>query len=101
MGLSVIKNRNEVALREMCRHAVNVHGRKKICVLTGPKGIEVADERLKICLEELKDLGITVADEHIVYGDFWYNSGDALGRKIGEGIVSMPDAVLCTFRTVR
>ena len=92
----IIKNKNDEALRAMCRHAVNVHGKKKICILTGPQGIEVADERLAICLDELKALGITVADEHIVYGDFWYNSGDALARKIGEGSVSMPDAVLCT-----
>lgn len=92
----IIRNKNDEALRAMCRHAVNVHGKKKICILTGPKGIEVADERLSICLDELKALGITVADEHIVYGDFWYTSGDALGRKIGEGMVGMPDAVLCT-----
>ncbi len=95
-GYPVIKNKNEDALRAMCRHATDVHGRKNICILTGPKGIEVADERLRICLDELRGRGIEVKDEHIVYGDFWYTSGDALARKIGEGSVSMPDAVLCT-----
>ncbi|MCR5356856.1 MAG: GGDEF domain-containing protein [Lachnospiraceae bacterium] len=95
-NLPVVKSDNEEALREMCRHAVDVHGKKSICILTGPKGNEVAEERLDICLDEIEKHGISVSEEHIVYGDFWYSSGDELAKRMAGGEVSLPEAVLCT-----
>ncbi|MCR4990794.1 MAG: GGDEF domain-containing protein [Lachnospiraceae bacterium] len=94
--LPMIKSDNEEALREMCRHAIEIHGKKDICVLTGPKENEVAESRLKVCLDEIKKHGIEVSDEHIIYGDFWYSSGDDLARKFAEKKISLPEAVLCT-----
>ena len=94
--LPVIKSDNEEALREMCRHAIDVHGKRDICILTGQKGNEVAEERLKICLDEIGRHGLSVSEEHIVYGDFWYSSGDELARRMGTGDVKLPEAVLCT-----
>nr|MCR4806986.1 GGDEF domain-containing protein [Lachnospiraceae bacterium] len=95
-GLPMIKSDNEMALREMCRHAIEVHDKKDICILTGPKGNEVAEERLNVCLDEIGRAGLSVSEEHIVYGDFWYSSGDALARRMADGEVSLPEAVLCT-----
>ena len=94
--LPMIKSDNEEALREMCRHAIELHGKKKICVLTGSRGNEVAEERLRICLDEISKHNISVKDEHIVYGDFWYSSGDQLAHKMADGEVELPEAVLCT-----
>ncbi|MBR6485599.1 MAG: substrate-binding domain-containing protein, partial [Lachnospiraceae bacterium] len=94
--LPVIKSDNEEALREMCRHAIDVHGKKDICILTGQKGNEVAEERLEICLDEIGRYGIGVSSEPIVYGDFWYSSGDKLARRMAAGDVKLPEAVLCT-----
>ena len=94
--LPLIKSDNEEALREMCRHAIEFHGKKNICILTGSRGNEVAEERLRICLDEITGHGISVSKEHIVYGDFWYSSGDALARKIADGEIEMPEAVICT-----
>ncbi|MBR6469639.1 MAG: GGDEF domain-containing protein, partial [Lachnospiraceae bacterium] len=94
--LPVIKSDNEEALREMCRHAIDVHGKKDICILTGQQGNEVAEERLEICLDEIGRHGIGVSSEHIVYGDFWYSSGDKLARRMAAGDVKLPEAVLCT-----
>lgn len=95
-GLPMIKSDNEMALREMCRHAIEVHGKKNICILTGPKGNEVAEERLNVCIDEIGKAGLSVSEEHIVYGDFWYSGGDALAVKIAKGEISLPEAVLCT-----
>ncbi|MCR5250933.1 MAG: GGDEF domain-containing protein [Lachnospiraceae bacterium] len=94
--LPVICSRNEDALREMCRHAIEVHGKKDICILTGQQGNEVAESRLAICLDEIEKHGLAVSTEHVVYGDFWYSSGDALARSIAEGKIPRPEAVLCT-----
>ncbi len=94
--LPVVKSDNEEALREMCRHAIEVHGKKKICILTGFRDNEVAEARLDVCIDEIQSHGLEVKKEHIVYGDFWYSSGDALARKIAEGGIERPEAVLCT-----
>ncbi|MCR4788904.1 MAG: GGDEF domain-containing protein [Lachnospiraceae bacterium] len=95
-NLPLIRSNNEEALREMCRHTIEVHGKKDICLLTGAKGNEVAEYRLKICLDEIEKHGISVSEEHIVYGDFWYSSGDDLARKLADGKISLPEAVICT-----
>ncbi|MCR5501494.1 MAG: GGDEF domain-containing protein [Lachnospiraceae bacterium] len=95
-GLPMIRSNNEDALREMCRHAIEVHGKRELLVMTGGRGNEVAESRLKICLDEIEKHGLRVKDEHIVYGDFWYASGDELARKIADKTVSLPEAVLCT-----
>lgn len=91
----LILNHNEPALRDLCRHAIEVHGKKDLCILTGPKGNEIAEVRLSVFLDEIERHGITVTDEHIVYGDFWYTSGDKLAKDLLDGRISMPEAVLC------
>lgn len=94
-GMTLIRKDNEEVFREMCRHVIEKHGRKKICILTGPEDNEVAVERLNIFLDEIKRYGLSVLPEHIYYGDFWYFGGDSLARKIMSGEISMPDAVIC------
>lgn len=94
-GTTFIENRNEETLRELCRHAIDFHGKKNICILTGHKGNVVAENRLSVFLDEIERHGLTVSPEHIRYGDFWYTSGDTLADDIADGRVSRPDAVLC------
>ena len=94
-GVHLIPNNDEAAIREQCRHVIEVHGRKKICVLTGTQGNEIAEKRLSICLDEIRRHGLEVLPEHIVYGDFYYFSGDALAKKIAANEIPRPDAVIC------
>ena len=94
-GLPLIPNDNEAALREQCRHAIEVHGRKRICVLTGQRGNEIAEARLALYLDEIRAHGLDVLPEHIIYGDFYYFSGDTLGKRIASGEIPRPDAVIC------
>ncbi|MBQ8119384.1 MAG: GGDEF domain-containing protein [Ruminococcus sp.] len=90
-----VKNYNEPILREMCRHIVEVHGKENICILTGPKGHTEAESRLSIFLDELSKHNISVSNEHIVYGDFWYTSGIVIAEDLIVGTFSMPEAVIC------
>ena len=85
-----VTSENDLLLREMCRHAVNVHGCKDICLLTGIKGHPESEDRLRVFLDELDKLGVPVTDEHIVYGDFWYTSGEKLADDIASGSISKP-----------
>ena len=89
-----IDNNNDEMLRAICRHAIEVHGSKKICILTGMKGNHEAEERLAILRDEIKQHGLAVADEHLVYGDFWFTSGNKLAEDIASGRISRPDTVI-------
>ena len=90
-----VKNYNEPILREMCRHVIEVHNKKDICILTGPKGHTEAESRLAIFLDEINKHGLEVSSDHIIYGDFWYTSGIELAEDILDETVPMPDAVIC------
>ncbi|WP_294478200.1 GGDEF domain-containing protein [uncultured Ruminococcus sp.] len=92
--ITMVRSDNDLMFRELCRHAVNVHGCKEICLLTGQKGNTEAESRLAVMLDELANLGLQVKDEHIIYGDFWYFSGQKLADDILSGKISMPDAVI-------
>ncbi len=94
-GVHLIPNSNEEALRAQCRHAIEEHGRKRLCVLTGHQGNEIAEARLALYLDEIRAHGLEVLPEHIIYGDFYYFSGDTLARRIASGEISRPDAVIC------
>ena len=94
-GMELIPSNDEEAMREQCRHVIEVHGRKRICVLTGHQGNEIAEARLAIYLDEIRKHGLDVLPEHIVYGDFYYFSGDTLARQIAGGEIPRPDAVVC------
>ena len=90
----LIRNENEQMLRETCRHMVQHHGKRRICVLTGQPGNEVAEERLAVMCDELSRLGVPVPEEYRIYGDFWYTSGEALAGRILSGELPRPEAVL-------
>ncbi len=94
-GIHLIADNNEEILRESCRHVIEVHGRKKICILTGQKDNVIAESRLSIYLDEIRKHGLDVLPEHIVYGDFYYTSGDNLANRIARGEIERPDAVIC------
>ena len=92
----VVKSSDEVVFREIMSHVIDVHHKKKICILTGFEGHAIAEERMQMCLNYLKERNIKVPQEWILYGDFWYNSGSNLGQKIVDGEIAMPEAVVCT-----
>lgn len=93
--LPTVESSNEIILREMCRHAIEKHGCKDICILTGFKGHPEAENRLAVFVDEIEKHGLEVTEEHRRYGDFWYQSGEKLADDIADGKISKPDCVLC------
>ncbi|MBR5371102.1 MAG: GGDEF domain-containing protein [Oscillospiraceae bacterium] len=91
----VISNENEEILRESVRHAVNVHGKKKLCILTGYESEPISHSRLNVFVDEARKLGIKIPNEYIIFGDFWYTSGQALAKRFLSGELALPEAVLC------
>lgn len=80
---------------EITEHILDVHKTENIYFLTGMKDYPISNERLSGYTKALAQRGITVKEENIFYGDFWYSGGHALADKIASGEVPKPDAVIC------
>ena len=83
------------AFRQIARHMIGEHGAKKVMVLTGPRELELVTMRLKGIRDAMNEAGLSLRDEDIIEGDFWYNGGNALAEKLLKGEAEMPDCVIC------
>ena len=90
----VVKSDDSDIFREITRHVLEDHKCKNIYFLTGMKDYSISQERLAPCLETMREHGLTVSEDRIFYGDFWYSGGAALADKILSGEVAMPEAVI-------
>lgn len=82
-------------IRAVAEHVVRVHGCRDIAVLTGPKDIRISEERVEGVREALKSCNLQLGKDRIVYGDFWYTSGEKLAQDIASGVFRRPEAVIC------
>lgn len=83
------------AFYKITKHIIDEHNCEKIYFLTGQKGYDVSERRIKGYANALEDCGRTLNNEYIFYGDFWYTSGEAFAAKILSGEIEMPEAVIC------
>ena len=81
--------------RRLTNHLIEAHGVQDIFCLTGPRGIYSAEERLKGYRDALAEHDIPCDESRIRYGNFWFESGYALGEQIVSGEVARPQAVIC------
>ena len=92
---SVVESSNDVIFDKMVEHVVEEHHVKDICFLTGFKDNAVAQERMDAFIAAMKKRNLPIRQEWLVYGDFWYNSGNDLAQKFLDGELPMPEAVIC------
>ena len=90
-----VVNNDSTIFREITEHVLSVHNITDIYFLTGQKGYSIAEERTEIFRQVMNEHGITVTDDMIFYGDFWYTSGKELADKIVSGEVRRPRAIIC------
>lgn len=88
------------AVVELVSHLIEVHGFKDIAYLSGKRWHEHAQLRLKAYRDAMEKHELPVDEDRIVYGDFWYQSGEvcadhltADGRKLPEAVVCANDAM--------
>lgn len=93
----VINTDDRSAFSEITRHILDVHkcDPDKVYFLTGMKDYAVSNTRLGGFKDEYSARGLTVDENNIFYGDFWYSGGEQLADRIISGKVSIPQAVIC------
>lgn len=80
---------------ELAHHLAEVHGFTDIDVLTGHEHLETSHERVEGFRRGLEAHGQTLPEDHVIYGNFWMNTGEALAMDYIEGRRRMPQAVVC------
>ena len=80
---------------QLVSHLIEVHDCKDIMFVSGKKWHKHSKERLQAYRDAMQDHGLSVSDENILYGDFWYQSGELCAEQILSRKKKLPDAVAC------
>ena len=82
-------------LFHITEHVIRVHNCRNISVLRGPADIPVSEDRVAGVRQAMQKYGLTLKDENIYYGDFWFTSGQELAKRYISKELPLPDAVIC------
>ncbi|MBR6242626.1 MAG: substrate-binding domain-containing protein [Ruminococcus sp.] len=83
------------AFEAVTDHLIEVHNRKRIYCITGPKGYFSSEERLKGYFNSMKSHGLRYDRTFYEYGDFWTEKSAAFAEKIISGKLPRPDGIVC------
>ncbi|EXM38711.1 hypothetical protein RASY3_08380 [Ruminococcus albus SY3] len=83
------------SIESLINHLVKVHGARDIAFLCGKQWHEHSQQRLRAVESALKKHGLSLPEDRIIYGDFWYLSGELCADRLLAGGRKLPDAVLC------
>lgn len=81
----------------MCiaRHLTDVHGLKDIDILTGFEDFDTSHLRVEGVREIMEERGLPFGEDNVIYGNFWYNSGEELAEEYISGKRRIPQALIC------
>ena len=82
-------------LFHITEHVIRVHNCRNISVLRGPADIPVSEDRIAGVRQAMRKYGLTLNDDQIYYGDFWFTSGQDLAKRYISKELPLPDAVIC------
>ncbi len=76
-------------------HLIEAHGYKDIVFLSGRSFHRHSKRRADAYRDALKDHGMSVDEENISWGDFWYTGGAAFAENLLHNREKLPEAVAC------
>lgn len=82
-------------LREEIEHIIKVHNRKKIAFISGPKTNSVANERLQLYRDIMKENNLQVCENYIAYGDFTDYCDTVIEDFLERNTDNIPEAICC------
>ncbi|MBR1898826.1 MAG: EAL domain-containing protein [Oscillospiraceae bacterium] len=80
---------------ELVSHLIEVHGCRSVAFIGGKKWHKHSKERLQAYRDAMRDHGLTVEEDDILYGDFWYQSGELCAEQLIARKAPLPDGVAC------
>ena len=94
-GYTCINTDMKSDIMSVARHLTDVHGITDIDVITGSQDREISHIRVEAVREIMEERGLQFSENNIIYGNFWYNSGEELAEEYISGKRRLPQAVLC------
>ena len=83
------------AVFDIITHLIEVHGCRDIAFVSGKKNHKHSKERLQAYLDAMKNAGLPVSEKRIIYGDYWYQSGEVYAEQLLSQGGPLPDAIAC------
>lgn len=83
------------AVFDLITHLIEVHGYRDIAFVTGKKNHKHSKERLQAYRDAMERAGLSVSENRISYGDYWYQSGEVYAEQLLSQGDKLPDAVAC------
>ncbi len=81
--------------KQLVEHLIEEHGFTDIAYLTGKEFHPHSKQRLQAFLDCMEEHGLSVAENRVFYGDFWYSSGISVAKQLLRDREHMPQAVAC------
>lgn len=82
-------------VKQLIKHLIREHGFTDIAYLTGKEFHPHSKQRLQGFLDCMEENGLTIGENRVFYGDFWYTSGMATAEKLLADKEHLPQAVAC------
>lgn len=86
---------DESAFFYITEHLIQKHNCKEINVLGGLKEVPLSNARVAGIKKAMKKYNLSLNEDNIFPGDFWYYSGEALAERYINKELPLPDAVIC------
>lgn len=85
---------NTTGMAGLIRHFIEVHGKKRLCFMSGPEDYWDARERMQCFLDTMREYSLPVTEQQTFYGDYWYN----MGTQACDWFLAadeMPEVIMC------
>lgn len=82
------------------KHLIDEHNCRNIICLTGPENAVISHQREEGYREAMREAGLTVGKDDVIYGDFWRDFAVDLAEELAAGKRPMADAVACANDTM-
>ncbi len=99
-GFEMFACDDAAGVREVVSHLIEVHGCTDIAFLTGPKEHPHSGNRLLGYRQAMAQAGLSVDEERIYYGDFWYDEGERVVEELLASERGLPQAIACGSDTM-
>jgi len=82
-------------MRAVVDHMIEEHGYTDITFISGKSWHPYSKERVRAFEDSMAAHGLKVNPDRVVYGDFWYASGERIAEKMLKSPVGLPQAIIC------
>ncbi len=95
MNFPTIRINHYTPIVQLVSHLIEKHGITDIAFLTGTKWHAHSTERLRAYIDCMNQHGLTIEEDYVMYGDYWYDSGVKAVERLYEKRGKMPRAIAC------